>query len=489
MRFDAQLAALSERLRTATVAGETEQLRELLPQASGEVNALILAAQAAAQRRAVAARYVPAPNVGTGGMDLASVGGMDLGTADLPREISSRPQTFLRRVARILSSAVKQGRQILGSLTQAVHTMRKIITETIKALTRSTHSASRISQSHAPIVQQILTSDPSLSPQLGTPVLVTEGFTLYTGGYYNYGTLCVDDGRRLGFLKASRVCVDVFVPPLQDGNSQLIAPSDGTLLRRQGYLRWDCLPLTRPNLLMTSQCNENYPWATYFLTKPVPIQPSAFSNSQIRQWVQESIQNMWGTLSSSGIFFPAFVSPENISFLNQRQINDFQNDVYNTNLAAEHLDHSEETTDNFGQSDPPAGKQEAIQIGIDGTTWTLFATSYYGMNEFQDSASQHNGHLYIGFRIQRIPTDEALSHNASESEEGMLYQDGDFFYRVVIYSWNYSTFVPFKRGAPPVELMATSYVSADPTHFLTPIRIEQITSYCPLPPTSNSYPE
>ena len=70
MRFDAQLAALSERLRTATVAGETEQLRELLPQASGEVNALILAAQAAAQRRAAASQYVPAPNVGTGGMDL-----------------------------------------------------------------------------------------------------------------------------------------------------------------------------------------------------------------------------------------------------------------------------------------------------------------------------------------------------------------------------------------------------------------------------------
>gem|GEM_PF-7047686 len=66
----AQLAALSERLRTATVAGETEQLRELLPRASGEVNALILAAQAAAQRRAAAARYVPAPNAGTGGMDL-----------------------------------------------------------------------------------------------------------------------------------------------------------------------------------------------------------------------------------------------------------------------------------------------------------------------------------------------------------------------------------------------------------------------------------
>jgi len=51
----AQLAALSERLRTATVAGETEHLRELLPQASGEVNALILAAQTAAQRRAAAA--------------------------------------------------------------------------------------------------------------------------------------------------------------------------------------------------------------------------------------------------------------------------------------------------------------------------------------------------------------------------------------------------------------------------------------------------
>jgi|GEM_PF-5331597 len=66
----AELAALSERLRAATVAGETEQLCELLPQASGEVNALILAAQAAAQRRAAASQYVPAPNVGTGGMDL-----------------------------------------------------------------------------------------------------------------------------------------------------------------------------------------------------------------------------------------------------------------------------------------------------------------------------------------------------------------------------------------------------------------------------------
>ena len=68
----AQLAALSDRLRTATVAGETEQLRELLPRASQAVNALILAAQAEAQRRAAAARHVPAPNAGTGGVDLGA---------------------------------------------------------------------------------------------------------------------------------------------------------------------------------------------------------------------------------------------------------------------------------------------------------------------------------------------------------------------------------------------------------------------------------
>ncbi len=51
----AELAALSEQIHAATVVGETERLRELLPRASQAVNALILAAQAAARRRARAA--------------------------------------------------------------------------------------------------------------------------------------------------------------------------------------------------------------------------------------------------------------------------------------------------------------------------------------------------------------------------------------------------------------------------------------------------
>ncbi len=40
----AELAALSEQIHAATVAGETEQLRELLPRAAQAVNALILTA-------------------------------------------------------------------------------------------------------------------------------------------------------------------------------------------------------------------------------------------------------------------------------------------------------------------------------------------------------------------------------------------------------------------------------------------------------------
>jgi len=141
----AQLAALSERLRTATVAGETEQLRELLPQASGEVNALILAAQAAAQRRAAVARYVPAPNAGTGGMDLASVGGMDLGTADLPREISSRPQTLFGRLARTFSYVARQAKHVFQSAIHAVQKVSQLVRSVLNSVQRiattSTHTA------------------------------------------------------------------------------------------------------------------------------------------------------------------------------------------------------------------------------------------------------------------------------------------------------------------------------------------------------------
>ena len=46
-----ELAALRAHIHAATVAGETDSLREMLPQAAQSVNALILAAQTAARQK------------------------------------------------------------------------------------------------------------------------------------------------------------------------------------------------------------------------------------------------------------------------------------------------------------------------------------------------------------------------------------------------------------------------------------------------------
>ena len=107
-----ELAALSTQIHAATVAGKTDSLREMLPQAARSVNALILAAQAAARQRAAAARYVPAPNTSTGGMDL--------GAGDSPRAIVSQPQTLLGRLVQTFAHAGGQIQHVLHAAIRAV---------------------------------------------------------------------------------------------------------------------------------------------------------------------------------------------------------------------------------------------------------------------------------------------------------------------------------------------------------------------------------
>jgi len=131
---------------------------------------------------------------------------MDLGwaTGDSPPAMVSRPQTLFGRLAHTF---VRAARRTKGIFRSAFHAVQKIsrLAQFVSSKVRRVISAQTTAFAVSDTTQAF-PSDPVPFPQRGEPVLVTEQFTLYAGGYYRQGILCFHDLVSLGFESP---CFDV----------------------------------------------------------------------------------------------------------------------------------------------------------------------------------------------------------------------------------------------------------------------------------------